>query len=84
LKTDYLTTQVDEEIARRSFVGLNLFYKELTYDISSESPQLTAITLFANIGSYLGLFLGVSVFSLVEIIQFLIEIAFVKSRKSSD
>jgi hypothetical protein len=85
LKSNFIDyNKIDMDAAKKSFVYFSVFYKQLSYEVSSESPQLTLITLFANMGSYLGLFLGVSVFSLVEIIQVLIEIAFVKSRKSSD
>jgi hypothetical protein len=63
---------------RKSFAYLSIFYKQLSYDISAESPQLNLITLFANIGGYSGLFLSVSVFSLIEVVQVLLEIFFWK------
>jgi hypothetical protein len=72
---------LDTETARRSFVWANVFYKSLSYELSTESPQLIAITLIANIGGYLGLFLGVSVFSLFEPVQILIEIIYLKYHK---
>jgi len=52
------SAQIDENMAQKSFVGLNIFYKSLSYEISTESPQLTVITLIANIGGHLGLFMG--------------------------
>jgi len=70
--------KIDAETARKSFTYISIFYKQLSYDISSETPQLNLITLFANIGGYLGLFLGVSAFSLIEVVQVLIEIFFWK------
>jgi len=82
LTPDLISNQIDIETAKDSFISLNIFYETLSYDISSESPQLALITLFANIGSYLGLILGVSVFSLFEIIQVLIEILSIKFSKS--
>jgi len=84
LLEDFPSKQVNLETARKSFVSFNIFYKQLVVEVSEESPQLTAITLFANMGSYLGLFLGVSVFSLFELIQVLIEIAFVAFAKPSN
>jgi len=71
------------DAAKKSFVYFSVFYKQLSYEVSSESPQLLLITLFANICGYLGLFLGVSVFSIFEIIQVLIEIIFIKFSLSS-
>ena len=44
---DFVTTQIDE--AKESFVYLNIFYKELSYDISTESLQMSPITLISNI-----------------------------------
>jgi len=82
LTSDFFSNEINAETARESFISLNIFYETLSYDISSESPQLALITLFANVGGYLGLFLGVSVFSLFEIIQVFIEIIFIKLRKS--
>jgi amiloride-sensitive sodium channel subunit alpha len=73
LSNDFVKTQIDEEKAQKSFVNFKIFYKQLSYEISAESPQLTLITLISNIASNLSLFLGVSVFSLFEPIQVLIE-----------
>ena len=81
LSEDLATEKIDAETARRSFAWTNIFYKSLSYEMSCESPQLNLITLFANIGGYLGLFLGVSMFSLFEPIQVLIEILYMKCQK---
>ncbi len=69
---------------RKSFVSLNIFYNSLTYEISTESPQTDFIWLFASIGGYSGLFLGVSVFSLFEPFIVLIEIFFIKTCKATN
>jgi hypothetical protein len=76
-----ITAEIDPETARRSYVWFNIFYKSLTYELTSESPQLTFVTLIANIGGYLGLFMGVSVFSIFEPVQILIEILYIKYHK---
>jgi hypothetical protein len=76
LKCDFIDYNIiDMDAAKKSFAYFSIFYKQLSYEVSTESPQLALITLFANIGGYLGLFLGVSVFSIFEIIQVLIETA---------
>jgi hypothetical protein len=59
---------------QKSFVNFNIFYKSLSYEVSYESPQTNFIWLIANIGGYLSLFLGVSLFSFVELIQLAIEL----------
>jgi acid-sensing ion channel 2 len=78
LAADFTTNKIDLNIAKKSFVNLNIFYKSLSYETFTESPQLTLVWLLASIGGYLGLFLGVSVFSVFEPIQVLIEILFIK------
>jgi hypothetical protein len=78
LTNDFQATQIDAETVKKSFVLLNVFYKSLSYELSTETPQLNLITLFANMGGYLGLFLGVSAFSLFEPVQILIEIIYMK------
>ena len=76
------TQQIDEETARKSFIELSIFYKSLSYETSTESPQMNGITLISNIASNLSLFLGVSVFSLFEPLQVLIEIIYIKLKKN--
>ena len=77
-----MQTQLDDlETVRKSFVSLNIFYSALSYELSTESPQTDFIWLFASIGGYLGLFLGMSVFSLFEPFVVLIEIAFIRFKK---
>jgi hypothetical protein len=46
----------------------------------TESPQMDIIALLASIGGNLGLFLGVSVFSLCELIVVFMEIYFIRAK----
>ena len=64
--------------ASESFVYIGISYRELAYEMSTESPQTDLIWLFVGIASYLGLFMGVSFFSICEIITTLIEVYFFK------
>ena len=80
LLSDFAASQIDLETARKSFVSFNIFYKSLSYEHSSESPQVDVIWLLIGLGGYLSLFMGVSVFSLFEPIQILIEILFMKQK----
>ena len=63
--------------AEKSFVNVYVYYESLNYAESSETPQMNVGQLLASIGGNLGLFLGVSVFSLCEIVEVLIEIYFI-------
>jgi hypothetical protein len=78
LLADFSTNKIDLNVAKKSFVYLNIFYKLLSYETFTESPQTNLVWLFASFGGYLGLFLGISVFSVFESIQVLIEILFLK------
>jgi hypothetical protein len=63
-----------------SVLALNVYYEKAVYQRIVETPRTSAITLISNLGGQLGLFLGVSLLSFVEIFEVLIEIglAFVK------
>jgi hypothetical protein len=77
LALDFVNRTIDATTARESFVQVNIFYSSLSYTSTTESPQMDLVYLLASIGGNLGLFLGVSVFSLCEIVQVLIEIYFI-------
>ena len=68
--------EINLEKTRQSFLFFNVFYKSLSYATSIESPEIDIVWLLIGIGSYLGLFMGLSVFSLFEFVQVLIEILF--------
>ena len=51
---------------QQTTLKLNIFYDDLTYTIVDEIPALTIENLIAYIGGNLGLFLGMSLLSLIE------------------
>ena len=75
---DFNVKNVDSNTARQSITYLNIFYDSLSYKLSYESPQMSVVSLLASIGGNLSLFLGVSVFSVYELIEAFIEIYFLK------
>ena len=77
LNSDFIQRRLDVTKARESFVKVNIFYDSLSYTLSTESPQMNGVTLLGSIGGNLGLFLGVSVFSLCELIEVVLEIFFI-------
>jgi len=74
----FISTQISRDTAINSFVSLNIFYDSLSYTLISERPQIDFISLLGNIGGNLGLFLGVSFFSLCELVVAFIEILCIK------
>lgn len=62
------------ELARDSFVQISVYYDEIKYTSISEAPTISLFDMIANIGGTLGLFIGISLLSFVEIIELMIEI----------
>ena len=71
---DFINRTIDKTTAKDSFVLVKVFYDSLSLTLTTEAPQMDIVSLFASIGGNLGLFLGVSLFSLWEIIEVAIEI----------
>jgi hypothetical protein len=78
---DFVTKSINTDTAKDSITAVNIYYGSLSYTLSTESPKLDLISLLATIGGNLGLFLGLSLFSLCEIIEILIDLYFLKRRK---
>ncbi|RNA10488.1 degenerin deg-1-like [Brachionus plicatilis] len=63
-------TKYDFEQMQQMILMVNVFYEQMNYNLIEEYPELSIDALLAFIGGNLGLFLGISVLSLVEIIEF--------------
>lgn len=71
---NYTITQED---LRKTMIGFEVYYDELKYTKISEVEKVKVVDLIANIGGVLGLFIGVSFLSLVEILELILEMFFV-------
>ena len=80
LKNDFVTQTVDKTTAKDSMVCVSVFYDTFAYLYTKDTPQMDIVSLLANIGGNLGLFLGVSLFSMWEVIDVLIEVYFIKTQ----
>lgn len=58
----------------KSTVLLNVFYDDLATTYTTELPALTPVGLLGIIGGNLGLFIGISLLTFVEIIELILEI----------
>jgi len=83
LSSDFHNKTITPEIAKKSVSRIFLYYDSLSYTQSDDAPQIDLITLIANVGGNLGLFLGVSLFSVWEIVITLLEIYFYKKKNST-
>ena len=53
---------------------LNIFYKDLSYQMITESQAISSIGLFGSLGGITGLLMGLSMLSFIEIIEFIVNI----------
>ena len=65
------------EMLGKNVVYLNVNYANLQYTFINQIPKSDLISLISNIGGTLGLFLGISFFSLVEILEIFMEIVYI-------
>ena len=74
-------TNLDE--LSSNLIKVNIYYDKLSYTLINEFETTTIATLLSNIGGTLGLYLSVSVLSIVEMIEVIIEFLtiLVKKRK---
>lgn len=72
-------SQLNYELLKRSMVQISVFYKDLGYEQYEEFAKTELIDLVSNIGGTLGLFLGMSFLSFVEIFDIILQICFSKN-----
>jgi hypothetical protein len=65
------------DLYKQYFYSLNFYYSSTIYTYVSESPQMTFVSLLSALGGSLGMFVGLSVFSLLEIFEVLFRILWV-------
>ena len=63
---------------KRNVLSLNIYYDDLQYRLVEEVPAMDLFTLISNVGGTLGLFLGMSFLSFLEIAELLLEIILLK------
>jgi hypothetical protein len=79
----------EEDVLSRKFnkgkngLILNVYFPQLKYTEVSETPKVGVISLISNIGGTLGLFLGISLLSFVEIVEIFFEIVFILFTKKN-
>ena len=74
---DYFNGTRDFEELRSSLYKINIFYPNLGYVELEELPQTSVIDLLSNIGGTMGLYIGISFLSLIEIVEVVLEVIFI-------
>lgn len=64
------------EELRANLLAINIFYSELSYRKFYEIKKMDVIDLVSNVGGTLGLFLGMSFLSFVEVIDVFLNVLF--------
>lgn len=64
------------EDLKKNIASVNIFYDNLEYQTIQEQKQTTIADVVSNVGGLVGLFLGTSFLSFVEILEILFEIIF--------
>jgi hypothetical protein len=77
LASDFVTKPIEADLAKNSIAKVNIYYASLSYTYSTESPYLDLLALLGSIGGTLGLFMGISILSISEIVEVLLEIYFI-------
>jgi hypothetical protein len=54
---------------RTNAAMIQVFYEELNYETLSESPAYGLTSLFADLGGLTGLWIGISIVSILEVFQ---------------
>ncbi|CAF1053650.1 unnamed protein product [Brachionus calyciflorus] len=65
----YNLTGTNRRDLKKELAALNIFYETSGYEEVTERESIDFVSLLSNIGGIAGLFLGISVLSLVEIIE---------------
>ncbi|XP_061175624.1 FMRFamide-activated amiloride-sensitive sodium channel-like [Saccostrea echinata] len=67
-------TKSDTESLAGNFLKTVIYYEDLNYEKITEEPLYDGFQLISDIGGALGLFMGASILSFVEVLQFIIEL----------
>lgn len=62
-------------------ISFEVFYTSLEYTMISQSPRYLFIDLVSSLGGTLGVFLGASLLSLMEVIEFFIAACMIMTRR---
>ena len=73
LKSKYEEFNSSLDDVKQSIVNLNIFYDRLSFTEISEKPSFTFVDLVSNVGGTFGLFIGISLLSLLEMVEIIYE-----------
>ena len=75
------TENLTYENVRKSAVGVFIYYSDLKYTLIKENKKMILVDLISSIGGTLGLFIGISFLSFLEIFEILFEVVLLLNQK---
>jgi len=76
LNTEMLKFNTYENVSK-NYYSINVYYEELKYTLISQQPKTELFALISNLGGILGLFIGFSFISMLEIVETLAELIYI-------
>ena len=74
IKQKFANQNLTYEQIKKNVLSLTVYYDQLSYTVTSQQEKTNLLGLISNIGGLLGLFLGISFLSLVEIFEAFFEV----------
>ncbi|XP_041366658.1 uncharacterized protein LOC121381416 [Gigantopelta aegis] len=65
---------LDSRKLANSFIKLNIYYEDLNYENITEEPDYEFVQFASDVGGTIGLWVGLSLLSMFEVLQFLMEL----------
>jgi len=72
---------LDYDTVKERVLAVNIYYSQNSYTKISESPKTSKVDLLSNMGGTLGLYIGISFLSFIEIVEMILEIIFISLNK---
>lgn len=76
-------SKLNYDSLKRTIMRVSIFYDDLGFVQYEETAKTDVVELVSNIGGTLGLFLGMSFLSFVEVFDILLQICFKKRKESN-
>jgi hypothetical protein len=74
---------IDDQLIANSLLKINIYYNQLGYTEIKEFENYPTLNLISNVGGTLSLFLGMSLLSLFEIVELVLQIILSSSKKNN-
>jgi len=75
-------SSVDLDDLKKSVYMVSIYFEDLKYTLISQQAKTNLMDLVSSIGGSLGLFMGASFLSLIDIIQIIFEVIYIQFDKN--